>query len=246
MADLIHQRVADSLREAIGEGRYPPGTRLPAERDLAVDLGVSRATVRHALDDLQLEGLIVRRRGRSGGAFVQGTLPVVVLNDLAGFLPQLSERGHDVSSTVLVAEKVAARPRVCECLGLQRGTQVNVVSRLRYVDGVPTIVENSCFTARLTPAMTDLDLAGSLYRLLRAQYGLILTRKVESVTPGIAGSTGGGLLGVSSRLPVLKIERIAYAGDTPVEYSLDTLRSDVVSVRVDSWRRRPDLGQSGQ
>lgn len=246
MAEPIHERVADSLRDAIVEGLYPPGCRLPAERILAVDLGVSRATLRHALDDLQLEGLIVRRRGRSGGSFVQGKLPVVVLNDLAGFLPQLSARGYEVSSSVFLAAQVAAKPQVCEKLGLSAGAQVNAVSRLRHVDGVPTLVENSYFAAALTPAMTRRDLTGSLYRLLRTEYGLDLTRKVESIVPGIAGSVDGDLLGVSARLPVLRIERVAYVGDTPVEYSLDILRSDVVSVRVDSWRVHPGIGDGGE
>ena len=70
-----HELAVDQIRRAIGTGRFLPGDRLPAERELAGQLGVSRTTVRAALRVLQDEGLIETRRGRSGG-------PVVVRTDV--------------------------------------------------------------------------------------------------------------------------------------------------------------------
>ncbi len=69
-APTSHELVVDQIRRAIGTGRYLPGERLPAERELASQLGVSRTTVREALRILQLDGLIEVRRGRGGGPIV--------------------------------------------------------------------------------------------------------------------------------------------------------------------------------
>ncbi len=69
-APTSHELVVDQIRRAIGTGRYLPGERLPAERELASQLGVSRTTVREALRVLQDDGLIEIRRGRGGGPIV--------------------------------------------------------------------------------------------------------------------------------------------------------------------------------
>ena len=71
-APASHELVVEQIRRAIGTGRYLPGERLPAERELAGQLGVSRTTVREALRVLQGDGLIEIRRGRSGGPVVLG------------------------------------------------------------------------------------------------------------------------------------------------------------------------------
>ena len=84
--------IADSLRTRIEAGEWKPGDRLPSERELLGEFGVARMTLRNALDVLQSEALIDRRRGRNGGTFVNAIPPTVELTRIEGFLPQLRER----------------------------------------------------------------------------------------------------------------------------------------------------------
>ena len=69
--------IADSLRSKIESGELQPGDRFPTERELVQKYNVARMTVRHALDIVQIEGLIDRKRGRTGGTFVRATPPTL-------------------------------------------------------------------------------------------------------------------------------------------------------------------------
>ena len=191
MSTPAHEHIAASLRDSIASGVYPPGSKLPPERELAVDFRVSRATIRHALDNLELEGLVIRRLGRSGGAFILGELPVVVINDLAGFMPQLAARGHQVHSILELGELIPADEKVASKLGLREGEEVHHVRRTRLVDGAALLAEDSYFPMRHTVGMLDHDLTGSLYQLLCDRFRQRPIRKRETVAPGIAGPREG-------------------------------------------------------
>ncbi|MBX8996680.1 GntR family transcriptional regulator [Corynebacterium testudinoris] len=225
--------IADQLRGRIERGQLLPGDRLPAERELVDEFGVARMTVRHALDILQLEGLIDRRRGRTGGTFVRGIPPVLDLTRIEGLMPQLRERGLTVTSVVLEKTLESATPAVANYLDLDVGEPVFRVSRLRSVDGTPMFIEISFFPAALVPGMLDEDLSESLYELLRSKWDLYPARKSETITPGIASGWEQDKLRISRNLPLLRISRVAETADgAKIEYSEDALRSDITQIRV--------------
>src|SRR4051794_3381452 len=87
-----HQQIEESLERAIAAGRLVPGQRLPAERELAERLRVSRMTLRQALDALERRGLVSRRVGRDGGTFVDE--PKLELAGLVGLSDQLRGLGR--------------------------------------------------------------------------------------------------------------------------------------------------------
>ncbi|GAB2512079.1 HTH-type transcriptional repressor YvoA [Corynebacterium atrinae] len=225
--------IADQLRGRIERGELLPGDRLPAERELVDEFGVARMTVRHALDILQLEGLIDRRRGRTGGTFVRGIPPVLDLTCIDGLMPQLRERGLTVTSTILEATEESASPAVACSLDLEVGEPVFRVSRLRHVDGTPMFIEISYFPAALVPGLLEEDLSESLYALLRNKWNLHPARKSETINPGIASGWEQDKLRISRNLPLLRISRVAETADgVKIEFSEDALRSDVTQIRV--------------
>ena len=89
-----HAQIEDRVAEAIGDGAIRPGDRLPPERELAERLGVSRMTLRQALDSLERRGLVLRVRGRTGGTFVADPKFEMDVNRLAGLTEQLRRQGH--------------------------------------------------------------------------------------------------------------------------------------------------------
>lgn len=224
--------IADLLKAQIDKGVLKPGDRLPTERELVEDFGVARMTVRHALDILQLEGLIDRKRGRTGGTFVRVIPPLVELTRMEGFSPQLRARGQQVESRILSAEVREAKKDVAKALQLNAGDKVYNIVRLRRVENIPLLIENSWFPHDLLTGLLDHDLSNSLYELL-GTYERRPVRKRETVSPSVANSKEQELLKISRSLPLLRIQRIAEdAGGTPVEYSEDTLRSDIARVLV--------------
>lgn len=224
--------IADNVRGMIERGELQPGDRLQTERELVEHYGVARMTVRHALDILQLEGLIDRKRGRTGGTFVRVVPPLLELTRMDGFLPQLRERGQTVTSHVLIAEETRANPTVAQGLAVSPDDPVYRVMRVRRVENVPMLIEESFFPHTLFPDLLDRDLSHSLYELLDA-YGRRPTRKEESVAPGVATALEQERLEISRNLPLLRITRTAVdASGAVVEYSEDTLRSDVARVQV--------------
>src|SRR5918911_795984 len=101
-----HAQIERWLADAIRTGRFAPGHRLPPERDLAVRAGVSRMTLRQALDSLERRGLVERRVGRDGGTFVAE--PKLELAGLSALSDQLRGLGLEAGARVLSAEERAA------------------------------------------------------------------------------------------------------------------------------------------
>ncbi|WP_394284391.1 GntR family transcriptional regulator [Corynebacterium sp.] len=228
----VYLEIADDLRGRIERGELQSGQKLPTERELAEHYGVARMTVRHSLDVLQIEGLIDRRRGRTGGTFVRIVPPLLELTRLDGFLPQLRDRGQTVTSHVLIAEETTASPTVATRLALRNGDPVHRLMRVRRVDDVPVLIEESFIPRTLFPDLLDGDLSFSLPDLLAA-YDRRPIRKEEAVAPSVATALEQERLELTRNLPLLRITRTSFdASGAIVEYSEDTLRSDVARVQV--------------
>src|SRR5206468_10772878 len=108
------------------------GTAIPSERQLSVDLGISRLTVRAALDDLAREGYLVRRRG--SGTYVQQPKITQQLT-MTSFSEDMRRRGMAPSSTLSLTRQLAG-PRLGRFLNVSPGDEIVVVKRLRLADGV--------------------------------------------------------------------------------------------------------------
>lgn len=228
-----YSQIAAKIKMRIDNKEFNPGDRLPSEREMAEEFGVARMTVRQALDQLQLDGSIGRRRGRTGGSFVMGSRPVVELTRMEGFLPQLADRQHEVTSDVLLAELMPATQEVAHHLRLNLHDDVVRVVRLRKVDGTPLLMECSYFPHSLVPGFLDYDLSGSLYMLLSDEWDAGPVRKEEMIAPGVATRTEQEHLEVSSSMPLLRLNRVAFTREgTPIEFSVDVLRSDAAQIKV--------------
>ena len=225
--------IADELRGRIERRELTGGDKLPTERELVAEFGVARMTVRHALDILQMEGLIERRRGRTGGTFVRSIPPVVELTRMEGLIPQLREHGLAVTSEIREVGDVYAEPSVAEALRICTGDPVFRILRIHRVDDAPLAIENAHYPRSLVPGLLDADLTVPVHELLDTRWDLRPVSKTEIVIPGVASSREQEVLGITRSLPLLRISRTSHTADgTPVEYSEDVLCSDIVHIRV--------------
>lgn len=195
----LYTQIVDAVVAAMAEGRLVPGDRLPAERDLAIELGVSRDTLRQALRELQRHGHVVRTVGRGGGTFVAEPKVRRNLSRYSGLADELHAQGEPVHEIV----------------------------RVRLADDRPMALEHTYYAQALFPGLLDHPLDGSIYELLRSIYGETPVRAVEYLEPILAGPDEARALGIEEGAPLMYVERIAYdAADRPVEFGRDVYRGD--------------------
>ena len=195
------------LAERIAAGQLRPGQRLGAERALAADLGVSRATLRQALAVLADSGVVRRVPGRGGGTFVSKDKIERDTSRVVGVPALLRSQGVVAGTQVLSAGLSAADEPVARALGLRRGDLVVDLHRIRLADGSPIVVEHARFPADRFLGLLELPLGGSVYELLEEHFGTRpaeAVEQIEVVTASAGRSPGAGRAG-----------RLAAAGHHP-------------------------------
>jgi GntR family transcriptional regulator len=221
----VWAQIEDALAARITGGELRVGDRLPAERELAEELRVSRGTIRQALDALAARGLIERGVGR--GTFVAAGKVEVRLHDVAGFTEQMARAGLEAHARVLRAAVIAAPDQVATALALEAGAPVVRIERLRLAGKLPLTLEDSWIPSARFPGIEDLDLRGSIYALMRNLYGHAPARVVESLEPVVAQSHSAAMLGIVAGSALMLVERTAFDADgVAVEYAHDLHRGD--------------------
>jgi GntR family transcriptional regulator len=201
------------------------GDAIPSERQLGIDLGVSRLTVRAALDELVREGYLVRRRG--AGTFVAE--PKVAKGiDITSFSDDMRARGLSPGSRTLDLRDIPAGARLGRILHVSPSEPVVAVKRLRLADGEPMAIELLHVRASLVPGLTAHDLEeNSFYDLLVSRYDIAIVGGTQTVEPTVTNEEESAALGVPLHSPALLFERItrSSAGEI-VEYTSSTYRGD--------------------
>lgn len=223
--ELLHDRVYRRLADDITEGRLTPGARLPAERRLGQAFGVSRATVRRALERLHDEGLIEPASGR--GRVVSGGLLAEPPNTLMSFTELGAARGLTASSRVLRQLVRPATLEEAELFGVAPGADLFELERVRLLDGISVALGHALVPLAVAPALPELDFSkASLYEALeRAGCGVV--RAAYATEARAADPYQAEQLGVMPGSPLLYATTTAYARDgRVVEYGEMAYRGD--------------------
>ncbi|WP_084963427.1 GntR family transcriptional regulator [Thermoactinospora rubra] len=161
----LYFQVAEQIAEAIKRGDLAPGARLDNEILLADRLGLSRPTVRQAIQYLVDKGLLVRKRG-VGTQVVHGQVKRSV--ELTSLYDDLRRAGQEPATQVLALEPRTAEEEVASVLGLQPGDQVLYLERVRFAAGEPLAILHNWLPVGLAPLTADELQTRGLYELLRA------------------------------------------------------------------------------
>ena len=216
---MKYAQIVAEVEQAIADGDLAPGDRLPAERELAAAHGVSRMTVRQALQTLQARGLLRRAIGRNGGSFVARPKVERDLGTFSGLSEQLRRQGVVAGARVVSARAVGA---------------VIEIVRIRFADGEPFALERSRFPAARFHGLLALELTGSLYELLEDHFDAAPVRAVERIEPVLASAEEAAALAVRAGAPLLLVDRVAYdRGGVEVETARDVFRGD--RTRIVAW-----------
>jgi GntR family transcriptional regulator len=237
---LYHQ-LKQVLHGEIESGVYKPGDRLPSEPELIRQYGISRITVRQALDELEAEGLIVRRHGK--GTYVAELRIEQDLVRLTDFMEDMQQAGQNPSSRVLTLAHEPASSAVAKALHLKNGTEVVRVDRLRLADGRPMAFDITWLPLRFGELLVGMDLTReSIYHILETRYAIPVVSGAFSITAATATHQQADMLDIPAGAALLLIQRISYTnGDEPVYVQERYYRPDRVRYRV-MLRRHDDAG----
>lgn len=233
MITRLAQQLGATLEDQILDGRWKVGDRLPPERDLASQHGVSRSTLREALDDLERTGLIVRHQGR--GTFVAPRRLEQSLLGHFSIMEALKASGRIIGGRVIGERVVPASRTMSDELQLSRGEKVLYIERLRLVDRVPFMVERTWLPLKWAAGLDAVDLTDrNLYEILVKDYGITLVRAVESFEPVVLHEDEAEFLDRPPGSPALLLLRTSFdQSDVPVVAAHAVLRADVVRTLVE-------------
>ncbi|MGH8823495.1 MAG: GntR family transcriptional regulator [Jiangellaceae bacterium] len=218
----LYFQVAQHLEQLIESGAYPAGTRLDNEIVLAERLGLSRPTMRRAIEYLVDRGLLVRRRG-VGTQVVQPKVRRPV--ELSSLYDDLRAAGREPRTEVLSFAVEQPSEAVADALGLAPGVEVYAIERLRFTGDEPLVIMHN--HVPVGPVRLDAESLRTrgLYDLLRSA-GVTLKIAKQTIGGRAAASAEARLLNEKTGAPLLTMSRTTY-DDTgrAVEYGSHLYRA---------------------
>ena len=210
----VYRHLANVLIELMQQGDDAVSRPLPSERSLSTALGISRVTVRRALDELALEG---RLRRRQGARTAIGNRLQKRISTLSGFSEELRSRGIEPGQRWISRQTVLPSPIEAMALGLSGADPIVRLVRVRLADGIPLAIERAAVPQSVLPSADLVE--NSLYALL-TDLGVPPVRGVQRIRAGIMARIEAELLDCSPGAPMLIVERRCFLADgRPVEFT---------------------------
>lgn len=230
----LYYQLVETLRERIRAGELKPGEQLPGERELSEQFGISRMTVRQALQYLIREEALVAHQGL--GTFVAEPKLTYSPLHMLGFTEEMMQRGASATSRVIEQIVVAPPASVAAQLDLPDGERITKIVRLRLTDGVPVLLETVYVPAHRFAGLEHADLSHqSLYQQMRQHYGVSLKGSSHTLEAVPANDYECHLFGVQHGTPMILLQGVTYDdADQPVEFFKALYRGDRFKIQLDS------------
>ncbi|MBZ1504875.1 MAG: GntR family transcriptional regulator [Latilactobacillus curvatus] len=228
----LYNQLVDALKIKI-ENEMNVNDRLPSERELSIQYGLSRTTVRIALNELELMGYVHRQHGK--GTFVSNVIKGQT--DLSGtysFTEQMKSLGKDPETQILSFKTMKANQFIAEGLGIEQDTEIIKIKRLRLADKEPMMLERTYLPLSKFP---DLNLeslqSAPLYDLFIKKYNQTVKVADEILSVGIMTAKDAQQLKFYEGAPVLKLKRTTYNNKNEIiEYTLSVARGDKFTYHI--------------
>ncbi len=207
----LYLQVEATLKEMIEDTVFSLGDQIPSERELSEQLGVSRMTVRRAIQNLTDHGLLERRS--TNGTFVRQpqVLRGMGKEKAMGLTQRLQQEGVMAGSTLLSFEIARAPLKVAEKLNIRLGSQVVILRRLRLANGEPFCVETSYIPYDLVPGLSADDFSApksSLYLIMQDRYNIKLDMNDDTLKISFATLDEAKQLEIQEGDPVILLRSV--------------------------------------
>ena len=216
----LYDLIERNLRDLIINGQLQPGQMVPSEWDLSALYGVSRLTVRKALEELVRQNWLERKHGV--GTFVrQPTIASISASKLS-FTEQMKAIGRKPESRLVEYKVIPATLKIARTLRLQEGEPLFAITRVRLADELPILLETACLSQQKFPSLATRQWSNhdSLYKILNEEYQVIVTGLDHTIKPVLLTETEARYLQAKAGTPALLSEIVAFTREgTPVEYA---------------------------
>lgn len=228
----LYDQLVELLKEQI-EKELQPHEMLPSERELADKYGLSRTTVRLALQELEKMGYIYRQHGK--GTFVANiNQQATNLSGSYSFTEQMQALGKQPETKILVYDIIEANKFFAEHLNLRLGEKIIKLKRLRLADSMPMMLERTYLPYRKFLLLTKAELEQKpLYDIFNDDYKETIKIADEEFYASITSDNDAKLLGVHSGAPSLNMVRTTYNSKNEIiEFTLSVARSDQFRYKI--------------
>jgi GntR family transcriptional regulator len=224
----LYYQIEEWLRGQIASGQLKVGDMLAPEIALSEQLGVSRLTLRQALNNLTNEGLLIRKRAK--GTFVAPPRSKITFkrDHLMGVTDEVSREGLSVTSQVLEQALIPAAGTLLRELQLIQTDLVIRICRLRKIGAEPIVIETCCHPYQLFPELLQMDLTDqSIYAILHETYDSRPQEALDSFVASVADKEEARLLEIEEGAPVMRYQRTGYnQHGIPMEFTRSVYRAD--------------------
>lgn len=228
----LYDQLVTLLKEKI-EKEYVANTLLPSERELSSTYGLSRTTVRLALQELEKLGYIYRRHGK--GTFVSNIRESALnLSNTYSFTEQMKSLGKTPRTDVLSFQKIEANKYLAEQLNVTLGTKLIEIERLRCADGLEMMLEMTYLPLQFFMTLEKSELEKkAMYDIFRENYRQIIRVAEEEFYAGIAEEQDASILKICPGAPVLNLLRKTYnTKNEIIEFTMSVARADQFRYKI--------------
>ncbi len=231
----IYKEVKDDINNKITMGMYKPGDRIPSERLLSESYGVSRMTLRQALNEVEKEGFLYREKGR--GTFVAS--PDLFQENLKSFTRTLIDRRLTPSTHIIEVSKILHLKQISQLLDLHPDEPYYKIKRLRCGDEVPIALETVYIPIIYAKDIDGFDLTESLYSILEKNYGYEMIRSACEIEACLANRLLSEQMDTKKNAALLKVSGITYSqADRKLFYEVSYYKSELYKYHVDIMGQR--------
>ncbi|WP_048716545.1 GntR family transcriptional regulator [Bacillus sp. 522_BSPC] len=229
----IYYQLEMEIKEIIKE--LTPGDPISSEREFSEKYGISRMTVRQAINNLVAEGVLVRQRGK--GTFVATPKVEQELSGLTSFSEDMRSRGLTPKTKILDFKTIPCPRRVASKLRIEEEEMVYEFSRLRIADEIPMALETSYIPTALIKELQEETLHGSIYEYVEKTLQLKISHATQTIESTLSQKNESIPLGIKEGAPALLMERYSYLENgTPFEYVKSIYRGDRYKFVIDMKR----------
>lgn len=199
----MYKQISELIGKRISSGELEHGQQLPTEAALMKEYGVSRITIRAAIDELVKEGMIERTQGK--GSFVTVPKSLYKLSDSMGFTRTCILAGRKPVTRVFLRELVEPNKKEKDFFGMDSEDKLVCIKRLRFADDDPIAVETNHYPMSMAYLLNE-NLDCSLMEVLKNKYGLVISNSLRTLEIAYSTPEESRLLNIKNRTPLLLFE----------------------------------------
>lgn len=229
----LYLQVISQLVKKINNNEWENGEKLPTEKELSDIFGVSLITIRKALQELNMQGMIYKIHGK--GSYVSkndNQIHDLKLNHIRSFSEEMATNKKDIGSILLNVKEISGTSEDIKIFKIKKNEKIIIVKRVRTVNGTPTHVSTHKIPSSILKNKENIDFSKSIYQTLES-LNVKIEKGTEEITAVTPSNSEAEILGISSNQPVIKSTATITDGRNIIMITDSVINSKRIKIKVD-------------